>query len=44
MSLQTHLRAAGREPPLPCEFTLPQGQVRVLRWLRVLPASGWSLK
>lgn len=37
MSLQTQLRAAGREPPLPCEFTLPQGQVRVLRWLRVLP-------
>lgn len=37
MSLQTQLRAAGREPPLPCELTLPQGQVRVLRWLRVLP-------
>tara|TARA_Y100000815_G_C13343442_1_gene500996 strand:- start:1286 stop:2722 length:1437 start_codon:yes stop_codon:yes gene_type:complete len=37
MSLLAELRASGRQPPLPCEFELPQGHVHVLRWLRVLP-------
>jgi tRNA A-37 threonylcarbamoyl transferase component Bud32 len=37
MSLTTDLRGAGREPPLSLVLPLPEGEARVLRWLRVLP-------
>ena len=33
----TELRAAGREPPVPCELAVPDGVVQLQQWLRVLP-------
>lgn len=39
MSQIAELRAAGREPAVPCELNLNGGQrLRVTRWIRVLPA------
>lgn len=39
MSQVAELRAAGREPPVPCELNLNGAQrLKVRRWIRVLPA------
>lgn len=32
------LRAHGREPPLPCRVSLPEGELEITQWLRVLPS------
>lgn len=42
MSAAASLRAAGRQPPAPCDIALDGGALTVERWLRVLPGKRFT--